>query len=136
MMADDSKRLSWVLTAVTVVLVAVYVAMRFLAPGYFDRPQAVEQAATGERAEAPTPEPTRPAAPHTLDAQARQARAENEQTVTIETDRYVATFTDRNTALVSFRLKGDRFTTESGEGLEMVTTDRGSTSRSASSSRA
>jgi YidC/Oxa1 family membrane protein insertase len=100
--------------------------MRYLAPGYFDRPQAVQEAASSEGAAPPTPEATEPSAepPGELGADARAARAANERTVDITTDRFVATFTDRNTGLVAFRLEGERFEDGDGQPLEMVTTDR------------
>jgi YidC/Oxa1 family membrane protein insertase len=124
-MADESQRLSWVLTAVIVALLGAYVALRFLAPGYFDRPRAAEEAASSEAtAREEAPEPTRGAPQEGLSAEARAARARGEQTVSITTDRYVATFTNLNTGLVHFRLKDRRFATEEGQAIDMVTTDR------------
>lgn len=74
-----------------------------------EEPSETPQAATG--------------ATELSDAQ-RARRVANERTATIQTEDYAATFTNRNTALVSFVLRGEQWTDDEGEQLQLVTTDK------------
>lgn len=123
-MSDESKRLPYGLISATVILVGAYVGMRYVAPGYFDRPAAVEQAGGDAVTEPPAAAETRPSRADAPSASERRARAERQETVRVETDELVATFSDLNTGLVSLRLKDERYRTDDGRGYDIVTTDR------------
>jgi YidC/Oxa1 family membrane protein insertase len=53
-----------------------------------------------------------------------KSRREAETRYELENDRFVATFTDLNTALVSLQVKGERYRNAEGEPFELVTTDK------------
>ena len=53
-----------------------------------------------------------------------EARASSEQLYRLESDRFVATFTNLNTAMVSLEVKGERYLDEDGKPYELVTTDK------------
>ena len=56
-------------------------------------------------------------------AEAR-ARIDSETRYQLENERFVATFTNLNTALVSLRVKGERYLDPEGKPYELVTTDK------------
>ncbi len=92
------------------------------------------------RPEPPTRPPTAPAAGDrprpgdaggsaTVDESQRRARLAAQRTATIETPEFRATFSNLNTGLVGFTLKGERFTaevegTERRAPIDLVTTDK------------
>lgn len=53
-----------------------------------------------------------------------KSRREAETRYKLENDRFVATFTDLNTAMVSLKVKGERYRDADGEPFELVTTDK------------
>jgi YidC/Oxa1 family membrane protein insertase len=122
-MSDESKRLPYGLIAATVILVGAYVGLRIFAPEYFDRPAAVEQAGGDAVTEGGGAAEARTEAAASSAAE-RAARADRQRTVSIETDDFLATFSDLNTGLVGLRLKGERYRTEDGRAYDIVTTDR------------
>jgi YidC/Oxa1 family membrane protein insertase len=109
---DETRR-----QLMTIAVVSALVAGGFFAYEHFaaDPPAPSERVPLeGEPAEAdaaPTPDDE--------EAAARRAQA---RTLRLETDHYEATVTSLNTALTSFRLKGERFL-EGGQPVQMVTTD-------------
>lgn len=123
-MSDESKRLPYGLIAATVILVGAYVGLRYAAPEYFDRPEAVESAGGDAVTQPAAAAGERASAAAARSAAERRARAERQRTVSIETSDYVATFSDLNTGLVSLRLKDERYETDRGRGYDIVTTDR------------
>jgi YidC/Oxa1 family membrane protein insertase len=111
---DESRR-----QLVTIAVVSALIGGGFLAFEYFtgDRPAPAEPATSTAPAPAEEAAPSQAPTP-AGDPAERRARA---QSVRLETDRYEAVLTSRNTALESFRLKGERFK-ENDEPVQMVTT--------------
>ena len=71
-------------------------------------------------ASAPAPAP----APATVSPSDAKSRTELEKRYELENERFVAAFTNLNTAMVSLKVKGDRYLDEDGEPHELVTTDK------------
>lgn len=99
------------------------------APVGADNTGAADTGATGDDTPADdatddAPAPSEATAATALSADERALRLRAQRTATIETDDYTATFTDRNTALVSYVLRGEQWTDEEGEQLQLVTTDK------------
>jgi YidC/Oxa1 family membrane protein insertase len=53
-----------------------------------------------------------------------ESRLASQKLYRLENDRFVATFTDLNTAMASLRLKGERYLGKEGKPYELVTTDK------------
>lgn len=53
-----------------------------------------------------------------------ESRLESQRTYELENDRIIASFTDLNTAMVSLRVKGERYHDKDGKPHELVTTDK------------
>ncbi len=120
-MSEETKRLPYGLIAATVILVGAYLGLRIFAPQYFERPEAAQQ----QRAQTPAAGAARGAASSgELTAEQRRERAERQRTVTIETEQFVATFSDLNTGLVGMTLKGERYHGADDRPVNLVTTDR------------
>jgi YidC/Oxa1 family membrane protein insertase len=122
-MEPDNKRQLMVLLAISGVLGAAYLGFSYFTGEPPAQPRATESSATPQAGEQPTPdgesgEQSPEAAPSAAE------RAEREELATIETDDFVATFTNLNTALRGLELKGERYREEDGSLKQMVTTDR------------
>ncbi|MCA9578549.1 MAG: membrane protein insertase YidC [Polyangiales bacterium] len=115
-MSDDPKTQLLPLLALTLVLGGAYAALKL-----FGADEAPPEAAiaAGEGAGPADATETRG-----VGAEAMEARAANAQEARIETEHFIATFTNLNTAVRSMRIKGERFASESGELHEMVSTDQ------------
>lgn len=116
-MADDPKKQLLPLLALTLLMGLAYAGLKLFGE---PAPEAGTDAAalatgdgTGSTASSPAPS-----------AEARATRAARAQTAQIETEHFIATFTNLNTAVTSLRVKGDRFRRADGELHEMVTTDQ------------
>ena len=93
----------------------------FLAVQHFAPPKAqTEEPAAAE------PAPTAPggSSPTQLSAAESRSRAESQEIYELENDELVASFTDLNTAMVSLRVKGERYHDAEGNPYELVTTDK------------
>ncbi len=114
----ERKQPPIVLLALPVALMGVVLGLQYFAPNQAqtDEPSVEESDRSAE------PEPDRASAEPSA-AEAR-ARVESQKTYQLEDDRLVASFTDLNTALVSLRVKGDRYLDEEGNPFELVTTDK------------
>ncbi len=114
----ERKQTPIVLLALPVALMGVVLGLQYFAPNQAqtDEPSVQESDRSAE------PEPDRASAEPSA-AEAR-ARVESQKTYQLEDDRLVASFTDLNTALVSLRVKGDRYLDEEGNPFELVTTDK------------
>ncbi len=114
----ERKQTPIVLLALPVALMGVVLGLQYFAPNQAqtDEPSVEESDRSAE------PEPDRASAEPSA-AEAR-ARVESQKTYQLEDDRLVASFTDLNTALVSLRVKGDRYLDEEGNPFELVTTDK------------
>ncbi len=114
----ERKQPPTVLLALPVALMGVVLGLQYFAPNQAqtDEPSVEESDRSAE------PEPDRASAEPSA-AEAR-ARVESQKTYQLEDDRLVASFTDLNTALVSLRVKGDRYLDEEGNPFELVTTDK------------
>ncbi len=114
----ERKQAPIVLLALPVALMGVVLGLQYFAPNQAqtDEPSVEESDRSAE------PEPDRASAEPSA-AEAR-ARVESQKTYQLEDDRLVASFTDLNTALVSLRVKGDRYLDEEGNPFELVTTDK------------
>ncbi len=114
----ERKQPPIVLLALPVALMGVVLGLQYFAPNQAqtDEPSVQESDRSAE------PEPDRASAEPSA-AEAR-ARVESQKTYQLEDDRLVASFTDLNTALVSLRVKGDRYLDEEGNPFELVTTDK------------
>ena len=78
-------------------------------------------AAPAASASAPATAPAGAAAVAPSDA---KARADSEKRYELENERFVASFTNLNTAMVSLKVKGDRYLDEDGKPHELVTTEK------------
>ncbi|MEM7603907.1 MAG: membrane protein insertase YidC [Myxococcota bacterium] len=96
-----------------IAVLAAAVAVTFMSPP--------EEEGAAEPAEAPTSEAE---TARTLTDDERAARQAQEERFTLETDEFVAEFSNLNTGLVSLRLKGDKFRDPNGEPHQLVTTDQ------------
>jgi YidC/Oxa1 family membrane protein insertase len=93
------------------------IAYQYFAP---PKPPPPEPAASAlVQAAEPAPDAAEALAP--ADA---AARIESEKRYALQSDRFVAYFTNLNTAMTSLRVKGHRYRDENGEPYELVTTDK------------
>jgi YidC/Oxa1 family membrane protein insertase len=95
-----------------------------LAVQYFAEPGArTDEVAAGQspqQADGVSPEaPSAPGAPSDS-----RSRAESQRLYQLEDDRFVASFTDLNTAMTSLQVKGERYHDQEGHPVELVTTDK------------
>jgi YidC/Oxa1 family membrane protein insertase len=114
----ERKQPPIVLLALPVAIMGVVLGLQYFVPNQAqtDEPLVEESARSAE------PSPAR--ASTELSAAEAQTRRESQKTYQLEDDRLVASFTDLNTALVSLRVKGDRYLDEEGNPFELVTTDK------------
>lgn len=120
---DDRKRPPFILMILPLIALGAVLAAQHFWPAQKETPALV----TAQQSPAePSPVPTesgRPAAAEPSPAQTR-SRLESQRIETLENDRFVASFTDLNTAMVSLRVKGERYHDQEGNPYELVTTDK------------
>ncbi|MBK8592151.1 MAG: membrane protein insertase YidC [Sandaracinaceae bacterium] len=114
-MADDPKKQLIPLLAFTVLIGLAYAGLKL-----FGDP--APEAAAGETA-ADAGGARAPSGSSSPSAEARAARAASARTAQIETEHFIATFTNLNTAVTSMRVKGERFRGPTGDLHEMVSTE-------------
>ena len=99
-----------------------------LAVQYFAPPKAQTEEPPAEQAAAEVPEAVEGSAAEVAPAQISpvdvRPRADSQRLYQLESDRIIASFTDLNTAMVSLRVKGERYLDEEGNPFELVTTDK------------
>ncbi len=99
-----------------------------LAVQYFAPPKAQTEEPAAGQAAIQAPEDAEGSTDEALPAQLSPAdarsRAESQNLYQLESDRFVAKFTDLNTAMVSLQVKGERYLNEEGKPFELVTTDK------------
>jgi YidC/Oxa1 family membrane protein insertase len=128
---DDRKKPPVGLMMLPLVALAGLVAVQYFAPpkAQTEEPaaeQATEQAAEPTAAQAPEPskDTDGTATPAQLSPGNSRSRVESQRLYQLENDRFVASFTDLNTAMASLQVKGERYHDEAGEPVELVTTDK------------
>ena len=122
---DDRKQPPVGLMLLPLVALGAMLAVQYFAPpkAQTEEPaaeQALEQAAN----EAPEQAAEPGDAPAQLSPIDSRSRTENQQLHQLEDDRFVASFTDLNTAMVSLQVKGERYLDKEGQPFELVTTDK------------
>jgi YidC/Oxa1 family membrane protein insertase len=99
-----------------------------LAVQYFMPPEAqTEEPAAVQDVEQVVAEPDDPAdepVPAEISPDDARSRVVSQSLYELEDDRFVASFTDLNTAMVSLRVKGERYLDEEGNPFELVKTDK------------
>ncbi|RLB43692.1 MAG: hypothetical protein DRH30_02755 [Deltaproteobacteria bacterium] len=120
---DDRKKLP-----ITLLVLPLAALGAMLAVQYFSPPKAqTEEPATEQTAEQ-APEDSIGTAGQALPAQLApvdlRSRMESQRVYKLENDRFVASFTNLNTAMVSLQVKGKRYLDKEGNPFELVTTDK------------
>jgi len=123
---DDRKQPPVGLMLLPLVALGAMLAVQYFAPpkAQTEEPaaeQATEQ--TTEPAAEQAPEAGTDAAPAQLSPTDSRSRTESQQLYRLENHRFVASFTDLNTAMVSLQVKGERYLDEEGNPFELVTTE-------------
>ena len=120
---DDRKHPPFALMILPLVALGALLAVQ-----YFTSPKAQTEEPVAERAADEAPPQPKEEAPQTTPAKLSPAdartRGESQQLYELEDDRFVVSFTDLNTAMVSLRVKGERYLDEEGQPFELVTTDK------------
>jgi YidC/Oxa1 family membrane protein insertase len=115
---DERKNPPVWLMMLPLVGLAVLVAYQYFAPKPPTPDPATASATAPVSASAPA---SATGSPAPVDP---NARADAEKRYQLENDRFVASFTNLNTALVSLKVKGDRYLDAEDEPHELVTTDK------------
>jgi YidC/Oxa1 family membrane protein insertase len=127
---DDRKQPPIALMLLPLVALAALLAFQYFAP---PKAQTEDPAATATEpapvagdagAQIGAQEAPADSAPSQASAAAARAREASQQLYSLESDRITATFTNLNTALVSLKVKGERYLDEEGNPFELVTTDK------------
>ena len=139
---DERKNPPVWLMMLPLIGLAVLVAYQYLAPRPERAPETETAAAAVAAPETPRKEQAAPAprgsgdsaspvatksphgAPATVSAADARARVDSETRYQLENDRFIASFTNLNTALASLKVKGERYHDEDGNPHELVTTDK------------
>jgi len=120
---DDRKQ-----PPVALMLLPLLALGAMLAVQYFAPPKAQTEEAAADQAAIQPPQDVEGSADDALPAKVApvdaRSRADSQNLYQLESDRFVATFTDLNTAMVSLQVKGERYLNEEGEPFELVTTDK------------
>lgn len=116
-MADDPKKQLLPLLALTLLIGLAYAGLKLFGTPAPEAGTSTEAAAGEANARSTA------SVNATSSAEARAARVANARTAQVETEHFVATFTNLNTAVSSMRIKGDRFRRADGELHEMVSTE-------------
>ena len=121
---DDRKNPPIWLMMLPLIGLGVLLAYQYFAP----KPPPPEPAPASTTASAPAPAPGPAAAAAAAAAKVAPsdaaARADAEQRYELENDRVIASFTNLNTAMVSLKVKGDRYLDADGNHHELVTTEK------------
>jgi len=119
---DDRKQPPVALMMLPLLALGAMLAVQYFAPPRAQTEEPAGQAAiqAPEGAERSSDEAV-PAQISPVDA---KSRADSQKLYQLESDRFVASFTDLNTAMVSLQVKGERYLNEEGEPFELVTTDK------------
>jgi YidC/Oxa1 family membrane protein insertase len=122
---DDRKQPPVGLMLLPLVALGAMLAVQYFAP---PKAQTEEPAAEQAPEQAANQAPEQAAEPGDAPAQLSpidsRSRTENQQLHQLEDDRFVASFTDLNTAMVSLQVKGERYLDKEGHPFELVTTDK------------
>lgn len=113
---DDRKKPPVALMLLPAIALGAFLAVQHFAPpkAQTDEPGIAEQTRSGPGDSSPTQ----------LSAADSRSRVESQRVYRLENDDVVASFTDLNTAMVSLRVKGERYHDEEGNPYELVTTDK------------
>ena len=119
---DDRKQPPVALMMLPLLALGAMLAVQYFAPpkAQTEEPAAQPAMPAPEGAERGSDEAV-PAQISPVDA---KSRADSQNLYQLESDRFVASFTDLNTAMVSLQVKGERYLNEEGEPFELVTTDK------------
>jgi YidC/Oxa1 family membrane protein insertase len=119
---DDRKQSPVALMMLPLLALGAMLAVQYFAPpkAQTEEPAAQPAMPAPEGAERGSDEAV-PAQISPVDA---KSRADSQNLYQLESDRFVASFTDLNTAMVSLQVKGERYLNEEGEPFELVTTDK------------
>jgi len=117
---DDRKQPPIALLMLPLIALGAMLAVQYFAPPKAETEEPSAEPATPLQAEQPTGE-TSPAQITPADS---RSRVQEQKLYTLENDRFTATFTDLNTAMVSLRIKGNRYLDKNGEPFQLVTTDK------------
>ena len=124
---DDRKKLPIALLVLPLVALGAMLAVQYFAPPKAQTEELAAEQVAGQ-AEEQAPEDAvdtgGEAAPAQLAPADARSRAESQQLYKLENDRFVASFTNLNTAMVSLQVKGERYLDEEGNPFELVTTDK------------
>jgi YidC/Oxa1 family membrane protein insertase len=122
---DDRKQPPVGLMLLPLVALGAMLAVQYFAPPKAQTEEpAAEQAPEQAANEAPEQAAEPGDAPAQLSPIDSRSRTENQQLHQLEDDRFVASFTDLNTAMVSLQVKGERYLDKEGHPFELVTTDK------------
>lgn len=117
---DDRKHPPIALLMLPLVALGVMLAVQHLAP-----PRGQTQEPVAREIDAPPAEDGGVAfAPKQLSPGGSESRIASQKLYRLESDRFAASFTDLNTAMVSLQLKGERYLDKEGKPYELVTTDK------------
>jgi|GEM_PF-179833 len=121
---DDRKQPPIALLLLPLVALGAILAVQHFAPPKAQTEEPVTKQAgaqAGQPAKDVVGDETKPAQPSAADA---HARLDSQHLYTLENDRFIASFTDLNTGLVSLKVKGERYHDNEGKPVELVTTDK------------
>ena len=120
---DDRKQ-----PPVALMLLPLLALGAMLAVQYFAPPKAQTEESAADQAAIQPPQDVEGSADDAVPAKVApvdaRSRADSQNLYQLESDRFVASFTDLNTAMVSLQVKGERYLDEEGEPFELVTTDK------------
>ncbi|MGB7475318.1 MAG: hypothetical protein WBM26_03825, partial [Polyangiales bacterium] len=119
---DDRKQPPVALMMLPLLALGAMLAVQYFAPpkAQTEEPAAQPAMPAPEDAERDSDE----AVPVQISPVDAKSRADSQNLYQLESDRFVASFTDLNTAMVSLQVKGERYLNEEGEPFELVTTDK------------
>ncbi len=114
---DERKQLPITLMLLPLIALGVMLAVQ-----YFSPPKPAPEAVAAQQTDAAQPDGA--GLPSQLAPADARARGESQQLFKLENERFVATFTDLNTAMVSLQVKGERYLDPEGNPFELVSTDK------------
>jgi YidC/Oxa1 family membrane protein insertase len=117
----ERRRPSIALLALPLAIVGVMLGIQYFAPAPAKTDETEDvpvDAAADQNA------PDQQSAPERLTGREARDRLESQNVYELESERFVASFTDLNTGLVSLRVKGERYHDENANPFQLVTTDK------------
>jgi YidC/Oxa1 family membrane protein insertase len=123
----DRKQLPIGLLMLPLVALGAMLAVQYFSPPEAQTEEpAVEQAAGQATEQAPEHSKTiaGEATPAQVSPSDSRSRMESQRLYQLENHRFVASFTDLNTAMASLQVKGERYHDKEGNPVELVTTDK------------